>query len=366
MEATVMPKKLTTEEFIKKAKEKFSNIYDYSLVNYKNYYTPVKIICNIHGEFMQTPNIHLIAKCGCPKCCGFGKTNQDEFIQKAKMIYGDKYDYSLAEYIHNEKKVKIICKDHGIFEKTPHSHISGKQGCKKCTGKYKETEDFIKKAKSVHGDKYDYSLVEYKGSKNKINIICLVHGTFSQEANSHLIGNGCPSCAGKNKTTDEFIKDVIKIHGEKYDYSKTLYTTAINNVIISCKIHGDFLQLPHNHLRGSGCPACKNSRGENMVRIFLINNSMLFESQKKFKDCRYKNVLSFDFYLSKLNTCIEYDGKQHFFPAVIFGGQEKLEFQQLKDQIKTNYCLKNNIPLIRIRYDEDVERVLSEKLLSLN
>jgi len=296
-----MARKLTTEEFIIKAKEKFGDTYDYSLVIYKNYETPIKIVCKTHGEFSQTPNIHLIAKCGCPKCSGYYKVSQEGFIERAKNVHGDKYDYSLVNYIHNEQKVKIICNIHGIFEQTPHSHISQKSGCKKCTGKYKETEEFVKRAKEVHGSKYDYSLVNYKSSKSKIKIICLTHGIFNQEANSHLKGNGCP--------------------------------------------------------------CCKTSKGESAVKRFLVDNNILFKQQKTFKECRYKLPLPFDFYIPKHNICIEYDGKQHSTPIKLFGGQRGFELIQLKDKIKTDYCKNNNISLIRVRYDENIEKVLNQKLI---
>lgn len=124
-------------------------------------------------------------------------------------------------------------------------------------GKRLTVDDFIQKARKVHGDKYDYSKVDYKNNSTKVCIICPEHGEFWQTPNSHLLGSGCPSCSNvKKKTTEDFIKEAKEIHGGKYDYSKTDYINERTKVIITCPIHGDFLQLPKNHLRGQGCPEC--------------------------------------------------------------------------------------------------------------
>jgi very-short-patch-repair endonuclease len=167
-----------------------------------------------------------------------------------------------------------------------------------------------------------------------------------------------------NKTTDEFIKDSKRIHGDKYDYSKTVYKHNKDKVIIICKKHGEFLQKPNAHLSArQGCPYCHESHGETKVRKFLENNKILFTPQKRFKDCKYKLPLPFDFYLNDLNICIEYDGEQHSRQLNLYKNEENYEIRKIKDKIKTNYCLNNNILLIRIRYNENIENVLKEKLI---
>ena len=170
-------KKLTVEDFIRRSNEKHNNKYNYSLVDYVNYFTKVKIICSKHGIFEQNPSSHLYGT-GCPKCSGKNKTN-DELISELKIIYGDKYDYSLFNYVVGNK-VKIICPEHGIFEKDL-SLLKKGYGCQKC-GKNQilTTEEFIKKAKNVHGNKYDYSLVNYKYMTIKVKIICTKHGVFEE------------------------------------------------------------------------------------------------------------------------------------------------------------------------------------------
>jgi len=200
-------KKLITEEFVKKAKMIHEEKYDYSLVEYKNNRTKVKIICPIHGVFEQTPGSHLRGR-GCIRC-GIIKNGNNkrktikEFIIDAKSIHDDKYDYSLVEYKNSGTKVKIICPVHGIFEQRPRDHLSKKCGCPECgtirTAYHKRLtmEKFIKKAKMIHGDKYDYSLVVYKNYGTKVKIICPVHGIFKQTPDHHLKGSGCSKCVGK-------------------------------------------------------------------------------------------------------------------------------------------------------------------------
>jgi hypothetical protein len=345
--------------FINKAKGVHGNKYDYSLVDYKGVNTKVKIICQIHGKFEQTPHHHMYRKQGCNKCGYINiskntRKKEDVFISEAKLIHGDKYDYSLAEYINAKTKVKIICQIHGKFEQTPTNHLNG-QTCGKCNGLNKSTNEFIKQANLVHGDKYDYSLVDYIDSKTKIKITCTTHGEFEQLPTPHLsLKQGCPKCVGMNKTTNDFINDVKLVHGDKYDYSKTVYETSKIKIDIICYKHGLFKQTPNMHLKGQGCPICKESKGEKKVREFLFKNKINFIRQHTFFDCKNTNVLPFDFYLPDHNICIEYDGIQHFKPVNRFGGEKGFLLTKQNDSIKNNYCLVNKINLIRIPYFEDV------------
>jgi hypothetical protein len=181
-----------------------------------------------------------------------------EFIDKSTKVHGDLYDYSNVEYINNHTKVVIICKKHGEFTQTPGHHL-GKQGCPYCGGRTKSnTGEFITKAKEIHGDVYDYSNVNYINNHTKVVIICKTHGPFEQVPPSHLRqGCGCPDCGGRKKSnTKEFIIKAQKVHGDLYDYSKIVYINAGENVIIICKIHGEFEQTPSGHLCGSGCRIC--------------------------------------------------------------------------------------------------------------
>ncbi|MCK9445483.1 hypothetical protein M0Q50_01150 [bacterium] len=192
-------KKLTTEYFVKKSMIIHNNKYDYSLVEYINSETKVKIICPIHGIFEQSPYCHLINK-GCLQCLyDSKKTTLDEFTKKSMIIHNNKYDYSLVEYINARIKVKIICPIHGIFEQSPYCHLINK-GCPMCSGNKKLTkEKFEEKSNIIHNNYFDYSLVIYINNSTKVKIICPEHGIFEQKPSNHLNGKKCTLCANINR-----------------------------------------------------------------------------------------------------------------------------------------------------------------------
>ncbi len=367
-------KKSTTEEFIENAKKIHGDKYDYSKVKYDLAKKPVIIVCPIHGEFKQTPIMHLRGA-GCKKCSGNSRSSTDEFIDAAKKVHGNKYDYSQVNYINNKTKVKIICPIHGEFEQKPNTHLNG-SGCYSC-GKLQagekiksDSESFIEMARKIHGDKYDYSKVEYKTAKSPVKIICPIHGEFEQIASYHLSGNQCKKCGSRNLpyTTDEYIQAAKEIHGDRYKYDNLIYVNAQTPVKITCKKHGDFLQKPSYHLSGQGCAKCSESRGHTLVRNVLANNGIIFEEEKKFEDCtnefdgRYCIKLPFDFYLPSKNTIIEYDGVQHYVPSF---GEKSFEITKRNDKIKNQYCKKNGIKLIRIPYTmkkEEIEPYILKEL----
>ena len=180
-------KKITTDVFIKRAKNIHSNKYDYSSVEYNGTHTKVSIICPIHGKFEQTPHHHLMGM-GCPYCGGTKKLTTEDFINRAKQIHGNEYDYSKVKYIDNKTKLCIICPKHGEFWTTPVQHITLGQNCPMCSHRsYKYTNDeFIKRAREVHGDRYDYSKVKYTSNHKQVCIICPKHGEFWQTPAKHI------------------------------------------------------------------------------------------------------------------------------------------------------------------------------------
>ena len=274
-----MPKRLTTEEFIEKAREIHGDKYNYSKVVYKSNKIKVCIICPKHGEFWQKPNDHLNGR-GCPSCSGLKKLSLEEFIRRAKEVHGDKYDYSKVNYINSNTKVCIICLEHGEFWQNPHDHLNG-NGCPKCISTFKlTTKEFIRRAKDVHGDKYDYSKTKYVNKRTKICIICPEHGEFWQLPSSHLTGSGCSKCKGMYKpTTEEWIKNAKKVHGNKYDYSKVKYINSRTKVCIICSKHGEFWQTPNDHLNGRGCYCC----GHGYTKKYKFNLLQEFENEYDFK-----------------------------------------------------------------------------------
>ena len=343
------------ENFIKKSIKIHGNKYDYSLVDYINSHTKVKIICPKHKIFEQLPYVHL--KSGGCSICSKNQLTTEEFIKRCEKKHDNKYDYSLVNYKNINTRVKIICPEHGIFEQIPSNHLSGGK-CPICNN---PTSKFIEKCNSIHNNKYDYRLINYKDNKTKIKIICPIHGIFEQCPNNHHY-NGCPKCGGVNKTTEDFIYESKKIHNDKYDYSLSIYDGTFNKLKIICPKHGIFIQSADNHLRGKGCPICNESKGEIKIRKILKQFNISFTSQKRFKYCSDIKSLPFDFYLPEHNICIEYDGIQHFESIKYFGGEKSLFGVQKRDQIKNEYCKNNNIKLIRIKNIKQIENVLKKEL----
>jgi len=294
------------------------------------------------------------------------KKTTNEFIEDAKKIHSDKYDYSLVSYINNKTKIKIICPIHGIFEQIPIYHINKKCGCPKCKfEKLKKLfshskEYFIEKSKINHRNKYDYSLVKYINNRTKVKIICPVHGVFEQTPFKH-VNRGCQLCGGTSKNTiDNFIEKAKKIHNNKYDYSLVEYINNKSNIKIICKEHGIFEQTPSKHINSKqGCPICGESKGEREIRDILTDNNIEYISQKKFDNCKYFRPLPFDFYLPNYNICIEFNGIQHHEPIPFFGGIDAHNKQIIKDNIKEEFCINNNIKLIKIGQNESVKNKLN-------
>ncbi len=261
----------TTESFIEKAKSVHGDKYDYSMSDYIHNKKKIIIICKVHGEFLQAPSGHLTGQgcqsCGCEKSRISRLSSTDEFIKKANIVHAFKYEYTDVIYDGHTKKVIITCLDHGNFNQTPEDHLSGR-GCPHCaklkayTYRLKSTEQFIKEASAKHNGRYDYSLTKYIKSNEKVDIICKEHGVFQQIAADHLIGCGCKLCQYRDyglrfrMSTDEFVAKSRLIYGDRFDYSKTEYVKSTYKLTITCKEHGDFDQIPADHLSGHTCPAC--------------------------------------------------------------------------------------------------------------
>ena len=211
------------------------------------------------------------------------KLTKEQFIEKAKKIHGNKYDYSLVEYKNNTIKVKIICSEHGIFEQRPNTHKDKGNGCPKCSGNYSLThEELIDRFKEIHGNKYDYSKINYVNAHTKICIVCPIHGEFWQNPYGHFQGYDCKKCSNiiiskKNAISkNEFIDRSNIIHNNKYDYSLVEYKNNRTNVIIICPIHGEFKQRPSVHMYVKGeCKKC----GYEKVKIKNVKSLSEFISQ---------------------------------------------------------------------------------------
>lgn len=306
-----MAKRLTTEIVIEQFKEILGESYDYSMVNYINDRTKVEIICPKHGSFFIQPNQIKQQKQGCPKC-GYEKSGLkqslgiEKFIEKINKMHGDgSWDFSKAEYRGAHKPITLKCNGCGCESTSKPANFYRVKGCKFCTKNNKRpnsltNEKFISRSREIHGDKYDYSLVDYHNGKSKLTIICPKHGEFTQTATDHL--SGC------------------------------------------------------------GCPSCKTSKGEEIVAQWLNQNNIkyIFQHDVKINGSHHY----YDFYLPEHNTIIEYNGKQHYFPIEFFGGQKSFRILQERDKIKANYCNENNINFLTISYKEKamIDTILNNKL----
>jgi very-short-patch-repair endonuclease len=413
--------KITTNNFIKSCIERHGDRYDYSLVEYKNMRSKVSIICNDHGVFFQNPKNHRDGQ-GCPKCYGNRNLTKEEFINlcknknyydysliddkiikikslikvidkstgliyqqfathhldglkptkieskslitKLSIIHNNKFDYIIEkETYYSTDKIKIVNKlTNDIFEYRVDRHLQGMSPNKVTLNL------FLYKSKEKHNDRYDYSLIkEVNGNSDKVDIICNDHGIFKQSVSNHMnSGHGCPICIGKGKwSNDVLISEFNKVHFDLYDYSKINFEGVDIKVGIICKEHGIFSQNIHKHLKGQGCPECKqNSKGEEYIKNYLERNQIKYIRQKSFDDCKYINRLNFDFYLSDMNTCLEFDGLQHFEPVKEFGGEKEFDLILKRDECKNKWCIENKVNLIRIRFDEfdKISEILDEKL----
>ena len=355
-----MSKRLTNEEIIIRFKSVHGNKFDYSKTEYITSGKKVEIICPIHGSFFQYPSDHSKG-CGCSKCSaelnGASKRySTEDFIIESKKVHGERFDYSKVNYIIAMEKVEIICPDHGSFFQVASEHISGR-GCRKC--KYENqskslmdtTESFVSKSKKVHGNLYDYSQVDYIDCWTKVKILCNKHGIFEQIPNLHINNSaGCYKCGKEicgdklRKTTEQFILDSKKIHGDKYDYSISIYTNAHDKIDIICPTHGIFSVKASEHTNNNrGCTACAftQSKPEKFIESILTKYNIPYTSN----DRTIITPLELDFYIPSHKLAIEFDGT--FYHSELTGNKSKNYHLD-----KTERCEKLGLQLIHIFEDE--------------
>lgn len=344
---------MTKREFLDRAREKHG--YKYHYVD-----LPEKILSKdyiymyLNGiKYRQSVYKHIIGRS--PEKNTPRRTT-DQFIKESIEIWGNKYDYSLVDYKNHDTKVKIIYEGI-IYEQIAGSHLKG-LNCEFILNK----DSFIKRSNEVHKNRYDYTKVEFINGDTPV-IIGYMGKDFLQKPYSHLSGARPENYKlSVRKTTDQFIEEANIIHDNKYSYIKTDYEKNQIKIIITCPIHGDFNQTPLSHLQGCGCPNCNESRGESKITKFLNRKKINYIRQHKFDDCKNIFQLPFDFYIPSKRICIEFDGIQHYEPIEFFGGVEAYNRIKLNDKIKSEYCEENFINLIRIKYDqiENIQDILSK------
>ena len=380
------------EKYIEKATEVHGQKFDYSETPLQfKWGDKIKVKCiKHHFTFMIRHDHHLRQKFSCHQCLKENsslprkKRTTERFIQQAKEVHGEKYGYGQSVYS-TDNLIKIFCyKCNQYFYQSYDSHISGCD-CQKCANDScrKTKQQFIKQGKEKYNGKYDYNSGCYVNCHTLFQIKCNDCGNiFFQSPMQHLrvdICNGTPfggcQVCRMNKIRigkQQFQKRARAIHGDKYDYSQVEYINKDIKVKIWCnKCKQYFYQSTHCHIHNeSGCLKCsiKNDMSKNhqIILNLLKYKNIKYVLQKRFDDCRYKNTLPFDFYLQDYNVLIEYDGQQHFYPVQFWGGQKGFDQCKIRDGIKNNYCVKNNIKLYRINYKQDVLQQMNRIFEELN
>lgn len=349
---------MNKECFITKAIKKHGDVYDYSLVEYKNNKTKVTIICKKCGTVFTPRPDNFLHGTGCPKC-GREKANnsisdtRESFITKAIKKHGDKYDYSLVEYIKSDVKVKIKCNKCGsVFEQSPAMHLSG-NGCSVCNPPHKKltNEEFVERMSKSHPNLEILS--EYKGKDEKVKVRCTTHNYVYYTTPHRLVqGANCKYCYNDRRgdiiknSIDKIKNEIYKVHGDKYQYPylEDEYITNKSKLTIVCREHGEFIQSYNKHVNHKqGCPACSESKYENYISAVLIGNSISFKREKKFD---WLGLQSLDFYLPEYNIGIEVQGDFHFNDITISGRIAGKSRQLSLDEKKKTLCDEHGVKLI--------------------
>ena len=368
-------RKLTNEEFLEKVKSIHGN--DYILLScYDGAKSKINVIHKVCGsEFETTPNN--LYNGGCKKC-GLKnmkkkqrKTNE-KFISEV-LKYGNREYETLEGYINNTTKIKMLHKECGYeYYVTPRDFLSGRRcpGCKTARVAKKNTLTHNEFLESIFHRLDEYELLsEYKNARTKILVRHINCGKVYKVTPSHFKnGRSCPSCKSEvislklRKKQSLFEKEMNEIHGD----IKILGEYVNQKTKIDCRhtlCNYEFKATPDSLLSGSGCPQCKESRGEREIRNFLESKGVKYEREKTFDDCRYIQKLRFDFavYLNgDLSFLIEYQGVQHYEPKEFFGGVEEFKLRVKRDNIKRDFAKNNRIKLVEIKYNQSVVEVLKK------
>lgn len=299
---------------------------------------------------------------------------KEEFIKEASRVHNNKYDYSKVQFIDSSTKVCVICPKHGEFYVSPYHHMVG-IGCGRCADdKMKEKYQNIRMEKLKElSDKFpnlDFSKSYPTKQNAKMLVTCKKHGDFYTTLSSllHKSKYGCPKCANEasslkqRNTKEKFIEESNKVHNYKYNYDKVEYKNLRSKIIITCPIHGDFIQQAGNHISGEGCPFCKGSKGEGRIKEYLEYNNYNFQAQIKFNT---KNEYGHDFIAdfvvnyNNYKIIIEYNGKQHYQAVSWFGGNEKFQIQTERDEIVRQFVLDHseNYKLLEIPYEYNTSKI---------
>lgn len=280
----------------------------------------------------------------------------------------------MGRYINNKTKTTIrhVSCGNEYFVR-PNDFLSSQSRCPFCYGNLKKTHtQFVQEVKEATGDAF-MVLGKYVNADTPVEVLHLVCGhRFATIPDAFLRSRGCCSvCSGtKKKTTQGFVDEVIELVGDEYEVLGEYVNSKTPIKMRHSKCGETFHPIPNNFLKGSRCPRCRESKGEKAIMEYLRQNNIEYMQQYKFRDCRWKAPLPFDFAVfscGELVCLIEYDGELHYQAVDFYGGEEAHKLTLERDRIKTDYCRMRNIPLIRIPYWEydNIQAHLDEKLSCL-
>lgn len=373
--ADMMSWKITTEEYIQRAKAVHGDKYGYELTEYVDRKILITITCKKHGPIKVNPWTHIKCGSGCIECARDEKLrtapkDTESFIEKSIKIHGDKYDYSKVDYKGYKTPVEIICPIHGSFWMKPFVHLQPtyQQGCPKCgiEKRVKERtgnkDEFIAKSNALYNFKYKYDKVEYVNRMTPVIITCPVHGDFLQKPHAHLDGHECAKCTHPHiygRTRDELLTEFYSIHQNSYSYPDLPERCNEHHKIkISCPKHGMFKQTVKYHLKGGGCPICCNSKHANALAVSMNEENISFEREKTFPWLRrrIRGRMRLDFYLPDYNVGIEYQGAMHF--GIHKNNKytmTKEDYEDLfdRDRVKYKLCKEHGIRILYFCYNKE-------------
>lgn len=358
--------RLTTEDFISKSIQRYGDRFDYSKTVYSGKEAKLTITCKLHGDFTMSSVAHFRSLYGCSKCdFEIPRANRKaRYIAAARKIHEDKYDYSRVVYTNTATKVEIVCPYHGSFWQGFYEHIAKHTGCPKCArdNDRLNLDAFIGKSRFIHNDFYSYEKTVYVTGQTDVVITCPKHGDFTQRASSHLSGNGCKTCflEGNKLSTEDFVANARRVHGDTYDYSKVNYLGNKIAVEIVCPKHGSFWQKPNSHISSkNGCKLCYESKGEKAVEVVLKKYGIEHVREYRIPPYLYR----YDFFLPKFNVFIEFHGHQHYQPVGLFGGDEAHQLVKKNDRMKVRLVNRAKGHLIVLNHLNLTEGSVEKELL---
>lgn len=359
-----MSRKKTHEEYVAELAIKNPNIE--VAEKYINSQTKILHRCLIDGyEWYIAPSIALQGH-GCPVCNGGIKQTHEQYVEKLKAK--NQSVVVIGHYVNSATKIMHRCLKCGYeWLLSPANSLGGK-GCPVCAGTIHKThEQYVDELKIKNPN--IIAVGKYVNRQTKIKHRCLIHDyEWETSPAAVLYGCGCPMCKSeriKSKLTmshDEYVNAVAAINKDIIVMGR--YINARTPIRHKCLVDGwEWDVTPDNILRGHGCPQCSTctkSTGEKTITDWLDNYDIAYEKQKTFEGCKDKYVLRFDFYLPDYDIAIEYNGKQHYEPIDYFGGEATFRMQQHHDEIKRDYCTKNNMLLFEIPYFKDIDEELKD------